>query len=135
MSFSRISSLRRIRSASVPIVFLITFSASLGPKRYQRSNKTTQTANSFQCFRFMMILKTRGRFFCLPRQVSLSRQKNRPPVLMTVSVTQEQMRQNVFHHTLTVPLSPSPCLPLSLKGKEKNPRQHPALYSKITYRY
>jgi hypothetical protein len=24
---------------------------------------------------------------------------------MTVSVTQEQMRQNVFHHTLTVPLS------------------------------
>ena len=55
MSFSRISSLRRIRSASVPIVFLITFSASLGPKRYQRSSKTTQTAHSFQCFRFMMI--------------------------------------------------------------------------------
>ncbi len=24
---------------------------------------------------------------------------------MTASVTQEQMRQNVFHHTLTVPLS------------------------------
>ena len=61
---------------------------------------------------------------------------------MTVSVTQEQMRQNVFHHTLTVPMSPltvpsspSPGLPLSLKGQEKNPRQHPALYSKITYRH
>lgn len=24
---------------------------------------------------------------------------------MTVSVTREQMRQNVFHHTLTVPIS------------------------------
>ena len=27
---------------------------------------------------------------------------------MTVSVIQEQMRQNVFHHTLTVPLSHRP---------------------------
>ena len=37
---------------------------------------------------------------------------------MTVSVTQEQMRQNVFHHTLTVPLSSAL---VALRGRTEEP--------------
>ena len=37
---------------------------------------------------------------------------------MTVSVTQEQMRQNSFHHTLTVPLSSAL---VALRGRTEEP--------------